>query len=399
MPKLKALSIFATYSELPKLLGKLNFFIAFIGRFPYAMNIIGVLTLITVATGSVSKAAALSAVQAIATGIGNPILGRLTDLFGQRIPLIIAAIGNFLGLTALILSASANTPVIILVLICILIGITNAPLGAFARVRWYHVSKTSPQLSSALSWESTADEMSFVFGPAIVGIASSLIAPTAPLIISASIVISCIIPFALSKHAPGPTKSAVSGTSPKFTVILKRVSGTLIAMLGLGMFFGAMQTATTASALAFGNAGAAGLIYAALGFGAAITALGAVLLPESFSQIMRIITGGITLALLTQLCTLPHSAGLLALTLFIAGLAIGPASVAIFTVTGNRAPDGGSATAITALGSMNVLGVSTTALIAGNLVELNPTYGFYVAGCAALIITLGGLISALQNHS
>ncbi|MDP9800189.1 MFS family permease [Arcanobacterium wilhelmae] len=357
------------------------------------MVVIGNLTLITVTTGSVATASITSAALAIANGIGQPVTGRLSDKLGQRWPLLIASLLNALFCVVHVYAATAGAPVSLLVALAALIGVTTAPVGALARVRWYHLAKRPPQLAAALSWESMIDEMGFVLGPALVGILSSMISPYLPLIISATLAATCGVGFALSKNAVGPQIDTATGSSPSTAAVAKAVLVCLIGMAALGMFFGSTQTSTTAAANAMGNESLAGLIYAALGFGSAITSIGAVALPDTFSLRARIMTGGIGLAVGAIGCSFAQNFWQLAILIFLTGMAIGPASVALFTLAGELSPQGGDALAVTLLGAINILGVATANAITGQLVETNWMWGyFFTAGCG-LLLTFGTLLS------
>lgn len=161
---------FSGYRELPRLTGIGYILTSFIGRFPTSMTVIGVLTLVTSITGSVARASLASAGLAIASGIASPTIGRLTDNYGQRVPLLIIAPLNIVALLALAFLITPTTPVWAIVLLAAFVGMTTIPLGALARVRWYTITRGRHDLAAALSWESVADEMGFVFGPAIVGL-------------------------------------------------------------------------------------------------------------------------------------------------------------------------------------------------------------------------------------
>lgn len=387
---------FAGYGDLPKLTGWGYIVTAFFGRMPTAMTIIGVLTLVTSVTGSVANAALASASLAIATGIANPTIGRLTDNLGQRGPLLVVAPINIVVLLALVFILDAQTPLWLIMTLSALIGATTVPLGALARVRWYPIAKEKHQLKSALSWESVADEMAFVLGPAAVGILASRIDPKAPILIAALIVATCVIPFALSQFSVGPAQWLEGEKAPAIVRVLFLTLTPLVSMAALGMFFGSMQTSVTAFAQAAGNEGNAGLIYATMGLGAAITALGSVAMPDSFSMANRIVLGGIGIAAGSALCTIAPNEGVLAFVVFLAGLAIGPASVAIFTLAGERAPTGGDAVAVTALGSVNVLGVALASSVTGQVVERSVSGGFFIAVFAGLLMAIGALVTNLR---
>ncbi|WP_216431801.1 MFS transporter [Arcanobacterium phocae] len=391
------MSSFSGYRELPRLTGIGYIIISFIGRFPISMTVIGVLTLVTSVTQSVAHASLASAGLAIATGISSPLIGRLTDNYGQRLPLLVIAPANIIALCSLAFLISSNTPLWIIITCAVFVGLTTIPLGALARVRWYPITREQRELAAALSWESVADEMGFVFGPAIVGVLATALNPRAPLIVAALIVATCVIPFALSQFSVGPALHGTGEKAPSITKVILNVRTPLLAMLALGMFFGAAQTSVTAFAQYHGTPSSAGLIYATMGLGAAITALGSVGLPDKLTHTSRIVLGGVGLTIGSIICVFAPTPVFLSLAVFLSGLAIGPVSVAIFTLAGARAPQGGDAVAVTALGSVNVLGVATSASVTGQIVGHSASYGFLICSLCAALIAIAAIATDKQN--
>ncbi|WP_216379007.1 MFS transporter [Arcanobacterium phocae] len=391
------MSSFSGYRELPRLTGIGYIIISFIGRFPISMTVIGVLTLVTSVTQSVAPASLASAGLAIATGISSPLIGRLTDNYGQRLPLLVIAPANIIALCSLAFLISSSTPLWIIITCAVFVGLTTIPLGALARVRWYPITREQRELAAALSWESVADEMGFVFGPAIVGVLATALNPRAPLIVAALIVATCVIPFALSQFSVGPALHGTGEKAPSITKVILNVRTPLLAMLALGMFFGAAQTSVTAFAQYHGTPSSAGLIYATMGLGAAITALGSVGLPDKLTHTSRIVLGGVGLTIGSIICVFAPTPVFLSLAVFLSGLAIGPVSVAIFTLAGARAPQGGDAVAVTALGSVNVLGVATSASVTGQIVGHSASYGFLICSLCAALIAIAAIATDKQN--
>lgn len=374
---------FSGYRELPGLVGVSHMIVAFFGRLPIAMNVIGVLTLIVGTTHSVSIAAYCSAAFAVSNGIGNVAIGRLTDRFGQRTPLLAIAPVQVVSLLALVYLATTGKPPYVLIPVAALVGISTIPLGPMTRVRWYGKAN-SHQLPAAMSWETVNDEFVFVIGPAAVGILAATISPGAPLIMAAICVATCVVPFALSKNALGPAGGA--GSTPSLFHTLAKVRTPIAVGTFQGMFFGSMQTTVTAYAESHGASGLGGLVYASMGFSAAITALLIVGLPAGFSFVKRIIWASIGLAIAAFACLLVGNLWALAVGLFCAGIFIGPIGVSLFTLAGLWAPPGGDGVANTAIVSSNVLGVALANSMIGRVLEVQPMVGFAVAGCFALCI-------------
>lgn len=390
-------SAFSGYRELPKLVGYPYLIISFLGRLPTSMIIIGVLTLVVASTGSVAIAAYCSAAFAVANGIGNVLIGRLTDIFGQRLPLLIIAPINVAFLLLIVWLAPQNPATILLVANSAAVGITTSPIGPLARVRWYPIA-SHRHLPTAMSWETVNDELIFVLGPAAVGIIAAAISPGAPMLVAAALVATCVIPFALSRHGRGPSVSEDGSTGPPFSYILRRVRTPILAMLFMGMYFGAMQTSVTAFAESNGLEGLGGLIYAAMGLSAAITALVAVALPARFTFVSRIIVGGLGLFIGASACALATSGVSLAFLLFLAGIFIGPVGVSIFTLAGQWAPRGGDGVANTVIVSANVLGVAAASALVGQVVESHLSTGFFIAGlCGIGMAVVAGTVGRADD--
>lgn len=389
-------SAFRNYRDLPKLWGPAFLPLAFIGRLPTSMIIIGVLTLVTTTYG-IGDASLMSAVLAIAIGIGQPLMGKWTDHVGQRLPLLGLAPINAGALLAFVYAVHAQASFATLALIAVAIGVTTVPVGGLMRIRWYPVATTPRALSTALSYETVADEMNFVLGPAIVGILATAFSPSVPLIVTAIISATCITSLGLHRSAPRPERRPSKDESVSISSAVVAIAPALGAMMCLGAYFGAMQTATTASAESFGAAGEAGLIYAAMGLGAAITALSVVAIPDRFSQSVRIGLGAAFMTAVLVAAPLASTKLELAFVLFVLGLGIGPASVAMFTLAGQLAPAGGAGVAMTAMGAINVGGVSIGAALAGRLAETSVTYSFWVALAATAVMSIIGFTASRRE--
>ncbi|WP_182174101.1 MFS transporter [Flaviflexus equikiangi] len=394
---MNVLASFSNYKDLPRLWGGAFMPLAFVGRLPTSMIIIGVLTLVTNYHG-IAAASISSATLAIATGIGQPLIGQWTDRVGQRLPFLVLGPVNAAMTAGLVLVTMADLSFAIVLVLCALVGLTTVPVGALMRIRWYPVARTPKALTTAMSYETVADELNFVLGPAVVGVLASTISPETPLIVSAVIAGTCITALGLHRSTPASTRHEGGHKAPALSTTIVLVWAALFSMLCLGSYFGSMQTSTTAAAEGFGSASYAGLIYSAMGAGAAITALGAVAIPERISQGTRIFVSGAALAILIPFAPLAHTPWQLAGMLFVFGLAIGPASVAMFTLASKLAPKGGDGVAMTLLGAANVGGVAIGAASAGQLLKFELAYGFWVAAASGAVMGLIGLLAALRHQ-
>ncbi|MFJ4997275.1 MFS transporter [Microbacterium sp. NPDC088619] len=355
------------------------FIIAFIARLPFAMMVVGVLTVVVSARGSLSLGGLTSAAVGLGTACFGPLLGAAADRFGQRMVLLILAIANGAMLvlfTVVVYTGGADA----LVLISAFgIGATAPQVAPMSRSRLVTMiadrmpeSLRTRTVSGTMAYESAADETVFVFGPFIVGILASAIAPWAPLIGAAALTVVFVGAFALHPSARAVSVHrdehgrAPSSVSELFSARLLIV---VIGILGVGMFFGTMLTALTSFMADRGAPEQAGLLYGVMGVGSAILALGVAWLPVRFSLRARwLMFSGILLAG-SLLLLLVDSPAMMMIALAIMGIGIGPTLVTQYSFGAARSPLGRSATVMTMLGSGIVVGQSLGAAVAGELAE------------------------------
>ena len=227
-------------------------------------------------------------------------------------------------------------------------------------------------VSGTMAYESAADETVFVFGPFIVGVLASAIAPWAPLVGAAVLTLVFVGAFALhpsGRHVSqdrtddGRAPSAVSELfRPQLLIVV-------LGILGVGIFFGTMLTSLTSFMADLGAPEQAGLLYGVMGVGSALLALGVAWLPARFSLRARwLVFSGVLLAGSLLLGIVDSPAGMM-LALAIMGIGIGPTLVTQYSFGAARSPRGRSATVMTMLGSGVIVGQSIGAAVAGEIAE------------------------------
>ncbi|WP_029253620.1 MFS transporter [Paraoerskovia marina] len=387
----------AAYAELPALAGRAFLPIAFVARLPFSMIAIGVMLLVTDATGSIATGGIASAASALGTAVGGPTQGALADRFGQRVVLLVSVPAQTLALVALVVTVSRGEISTALVAAA-LAGALAPQIGPLARGRWMGMARGKPRaLAAAMSYESTADEVSFVLGPALVGILSAAASPSAALLTAAAVTLVFGLAFALHPTADAARTHRLAGAvHPGSSGVraLLPLAVPVVGMMAMGAFFGSTQAAVTAFTREAGSPDAAGLVYAVMGLGSAVTALATVALPDSLSQRGRWIAFSAGLSVLAVatagLATGVGIAGL-SVSLLLLGLFVGPVMVTIFTVGSNRAPVGRGAVAMTSLASANVVGVAAGSAVGGIAGESSgATAAFWIpALCATALLVIG----------
>ena len=413
------------YARLPVLAGRSFIPIGIFARLPLAMLTVGALTLVTAVTGSYAAGGMSAGAVGIGSALGAPILGALADRRGQRPVLVFAAVFNTAAVIALILAAylvrggqdpAANLPVLAAAFVA---GASCPQVGPLARVRWMALtsrggSNAHPaDLDTALSYESTADELTFVLGPALVGILASLIAPWLPLALAAALTITLVPAFAVH-----PTHHAVVRTPARTVASAARekqrraslpagqragafaaVALPVLAMVCMGTFFGATQTSLSAFSASFATSEVAGLLYAVMGLSSAAAALSVAYWSRRFTANARWLACAALMAGLALLLLLPSTALPMVLVLLVLGLPVGPLMVTVFAIGGLAAPAGKLGTVMTALASGIVAGTAIGSSIAGQLAQHQGySTAFLVPVCAAAALFLLGAAAAVVLH-
>ncbi|MDJ0358337.1 MFS transporter [Paenarthrobacter sp. PH39-S1] len=400
------------YASLPRLAGPGFIPLGLFARVPLAMLTVGVLTLVT----SVSHSYAIGGLAAGAVGIGSaagaPVLGFLADKFGQRHVLLSAAVLNALTLAAVVvLTYRADgfaSPAVAMVLgAALLSGATSPQVGPLARVRWMSLSVRLPAgqrdaaVETALSYESTADELTFALGPALVGILASLVAPWLPLVLAAVMTLLLVSLFAVHpteatvlrhrKAEPGP------GAETAEPVSLRRLAVPVLGMVCMGTFFGGAQTGLIAFTGSFSASELAGLLYAVMGLSSAVAALSVAYWPARFSHPRRWVTVAALMTVLSPLLLLPASVPAMIAVLLVLGIPVGPAMVTIFSVGGLLAPRRWLGTIMTALASGIVAGSALGSALAGSVAQSSGyAAAFLVSLAAAAGLFILGIIAAMM---
>lgn len=393
------------FNRLPEIAGPSFLPLGLIARLPLAMLTVGALTLVTAATGSYAFGGFAAGAVGIGSAMGAPVLGYLADRHGQRPVLLLSAALNTLAILALLAASGLSnegTGLAPTLIAAFLMGATCPQIGPLARVRWMALtqSKRPSDLDTALSYESTADELTFVLGPALVGLLASLIAPWLPLALAA--VLTAVFVSAFAVH---PTERAVvplrrrpaAGTTGRQEGRGGARTGFLVALPVLGMvmmgtFFGSTQTSLIAFAGGFGVETAAGLLYAVMGVSSALTALSVAYWPQRFRHPLRWVLAAGAMSAAAVLPLLAPDVPLMLVALLVLGIPVGPTMVTIFSVGSLVAPRHLVGTVMTLLASGIVAGTAIGASIAGAIAESSVVLAFSVPVAAAVVLLFLGLV-------
>ncbi|MEV6754313.1 MFS transporter [Streptomyces sp. NPDC051214] len=360
-----------------------------VGRLPNATAAIAIVLFIRAEGGTYSLAGALAAVYGVANAVGQPLLGRLVDLYGQpRIQLpsaIVSAVGMgafaFTGPDSLGLAYGAVG----------LAGLFTPPLEGGLRALWPSVLGKEEQVHRAYAMDAVAQEIMFTVGPLLVTACVALWSEQAALLVVNVIGVLGALSVVMSQ----PSRAWRSAPREAHWLGALRSPG-LIALLGaflfIGMALGSITVAGVSYADEHGGDAVYGWMMAALGLGALVG--GSVYGARQWAGVpeKRLTVLVALLALCYWPLTLTPGAVAMTGLAAVAGIFLAPALACAFIIVDRHAPRGTVTEAFSWLVTTFTVGASLGTAAAGPVVEWGGTvWGFAVpggAGVAALLVLL-----------
>ncbi|ROP63822.1 MFS transporter [Curtobacterium sp. ZW137] len=387
--------------------GRSYFPIAFIARLPFAMMVVGVLTLVVASRDSVALGGINSAFVGIGSAIFGPMVGAAADRLGQRKVLVPVGIANgvLLGVFPLVVQSTAPDLAVLAMSFCI--GASAPQVAPMSRTRLVAIirqrmakDRHEKVLSGTMAYESAADETVFIIGPFLVGLLASAIAPWVAVAGAAALTFVFVTAFALhptGRLAVGQQAEVVQALARQ--LLRPRLVVVVVGILGIGFFFGSTLTSLTAFMGTHGESSQAGLLYGLMGIGSAGLALGSAAFPRSFGVGWRWLVFGVVLLGGAIAFASADSVVAVGIVLAVMGIGIGPTLVAQYSLGSDRSPVGRSATTMTILGSAVIVGQSLTSAVVGEVAERSGTQAAMLfPAISAAIVVVAAVVNLLLSR-
>lgn len=382
--------------------GRWYFPIAFVARLPFAMMVVGVLTLVVASRDSVALGGINSASVGIGSAIFGPMVGAAADRLGQRKVLVPVGLVNAVLLGALPFVVDSAAPDLAVLAMSFCIGASAPQVAPMSRTRLVAIirQRMAPErhekvLSGTMAYESAADETVFIIGPFLVGVLASAIAPWVAVAGASALTFVFVTAFAL--HPTGRLALAQHESvaqAPARELLRPRLVVVVAGILGVGLFFGSTLTSLTAFMETHGEASQAGVLYGLMGIGSAGLALGSAAFSPRFALGWRWLVFGVVLLAGAVAFARADSVVAAAVVLAVMGVGIGPTLVAQYSLGSDRSPVGRSATTMTILGSAVIVGQSIASAVTGEVAEQHGTPAAMLLPAVAAAIVV---VSALAN--
>jgi MFS family permease len=410
-----------TYREVIGLSGALLPVISFLGRLPTAIIQMGSVLMVTRTSGSLATGGVVACALALGQVTMGPFVGRLADRRGQRPVVLGFAALNAVAIAAFTAGALLDVATPLLVLLGALAGATVPGIGPLARARVValarHGRADDRLVDAVMSLESTMDEVSFVLGPAAVGLAAVAGHPAYAMLLAALLVAVCGTAFAVhptastvrprparehsarptQEHSERPRARAAGGRARARGArrpMPRQVYVVRVGLVLLGVLLGGCGAGITALTEELGRPDHAGLVYAAMGVMSAVVGLSMAAVPERIGLLLRWRVATAAAALLSlPLVWTGSLAGLYAVvTVF--GAIFAPNLITGFGLTERAVPRERLAEGMTFASSAFVGGQAVTLAVAGRLAESYGPAAAFALGSAAAALAFAVALAA-----
>ncbi|MEU1404276.1 MFS transporter [Streptomyces sp. NPDC005728] len=357
-----------------------------VGRLPNATAAIALLLFVRAEGGTYSLAGALAAVYGVANAVGQPVLGRLVDLYGQPRVQLPAAVLSALAMTVFAFSGTDPLPLAYAAVAAA--GLFVPPLEGGLRALWPSVLRREEQVHTAYAMDAVAQEVMFTVGPLLVTLCVSLWSERAALLVLNAVGVL----GALSVVVSPPSRAWRSAPREAHWLGALRSPG-LLALLGAFLFVGVALGSITVASVPYaddhGGDAVYGWLMAALGLGALVggTVYGARRWTGTPERRLRLLVALLAVCYL-PLMLMPGAVAMVLLTV-VAGVFLAPCIACAFIIVDRHAPSGTVTEAFSWLVTTFTVGASVGTGLAGPVVQAGGAlWGFALPGAAGAVSLL-----------
>jgi MFS family permease len=381
------------YSEIFKAPGAKGFASAgFVARLPIAMAPIGIVAMLSQTHGEYWLAGAVSATFALTNAIIAPQISRLVDRFGQTRIVAPSTVISVIAFAALMAAANQDWPIWTLFLSAFLAAVMPS-IPAMVRARWTELFRDRPELNTAFAFESAADELVYIAGASLsVGLSVALF-PEAGMLANTLFLAFGSAAF-IAQRATEPRVRPLEHRSRGSAIQQRPVQIITFALIFIGAIFATAEVSAVAITKELGQPSAASLVIGVYAVGSFVVGLiiGALNLTTPLQRQFAIAIG------VTALTTLPllvaNTVPLLALAVFVSGVAISPTFITAFGLIERRVPEAmlteGVTWVMTGIGIGMALGSFASGWVVDNFGAQNGFWVSVVAGTVSLLTVLLG---------
>lgn len=366
---------------------------ALLSRLPQGMASLTILLLVRDAVHSYSIAGLAVGLNALATALSAPVLGRLVDRVGRARILAPVALAQALAYLALAGAAQIHAPATVLVLVAAVAGAFLPPIAPVVRALLGRISEDAAVRETAYALDIVLQEVVWIVGPLAVAAVVALASPKGALLLLGGI---CLLGTALFVRSPlVRTAPGAGSASARYFALPHRALRRLLTPVFLtGLSMGSLEVGLPSLALHAGSKPASGLLLAAFSLGGVGGGLWYGARAWGISLATRyqalLVLGAILTAPLIPIRSIPVGV----LGSVVAGLAVGPALSCQYQLI-SRTALSGSETEAFAWGQGSIIaGLSAGSALAGASIGDVGVGGPFGIACLAMTLAAAFALGA-----
>jgi MFS family permease len=364
-----------------------------VARLPISMVGLGIVLLVSAATGSYGVAGAISAAYMIANAGFAILQGRLLDRLGQGRVLAAASVGFGVAISLLVVSVQADWPTVTTYLFAAVGGALLPQVGSAVRARWSHALHQPADVQTAFALEAVLDEAVFILGPILVALLATAWHPVAGIAVAVVACVGGTLAFTAQRATEPPAHPQHSTDGPRPRMPWRAVVPLAIVCAALGVLFGAAEVTTVAFADEQGHKSVSGGLLALWAFGSLASGVITGAIHWRRGPAYRVRWGAFAMACAMAPLTFVGSLPAMGLALFVAGFAIAPTMIASMSLTEAVVPGGRLTEGMAIMQTGLVAGVAPGATLSGLVVD-------HQGASAAYLVSVGaGLVAALAAQA
>jgi predicted MFS family arabinose efflux permease len=265
------------------------------------------------------------------------------------------------------------------------------------------IAPSTPILRTAFAWESILDELIFTFGPLIASVLALHVGIATPLVVAAVIVFVGGWSLALQKKSEPPLHPRQSvdedAGKGKSAILQIGMPALVLAAVGSGALFGAYDVAVVAFAEQRDQAGMAGVVLALWAFGSLVGGLffGGRRWPYSLPRLL--ILTSLAQVIVVFPAWLLSSIPMLLLATFIAGVAVAPTLISLFSLAERLVPPRQLTEGLTWTNSALAIGFALGSSLGGASIDnIGTSMSFLLAWAGTLLTFVVAVLARNAFH-
>lgn len=384
--------MFTSYGRILAHPGALRFSLSgLVARLPISMVGLGIVLLVSSATGRYGVAGAVSAAYMIANAALAILQGRLLDRLGQGRVLAVASLAFGVAISLLVVSVQADWPIVTTYVFAAVGGAFLPQVGSSVRARWSYVLDQPADVQTAYALEAVLDEAVFILGPILVTVLATAWHPVAGIVVALVACVAGTLSYAGQRATEPPARVQTSTDGPKPAMPWPTVIPLAVVCAALGVLFGAAEVTTVAFAEEQGRKALAGVLLALWAFGSLASGVISGAIHWRRGPSVRVRWGALAMACAMTPLYFVGSLPLMGATLFVAGFAIAPTMIASMSLTEQVVPSGRLTEGMAIMQTGLVAGVAPGATLSGLVVD------HWGASAAYLVSVAAGVVAALAG--